>query len=70
VSIHPIDVIQHKRDGLALSDAEIEGFIRGLVEREGPTDAPTDSPAGLVCEALGFEYWQQGTYCFVLGPPH
>ena len=23
VSIHPIDVIQHKRDGLTLSDAEI-----------------------------------------------
>ena len=26
--IHPIDVIQHKRDGLALSDAEIQGFVR------------------------------------------
>jgi pyrimidine-nucleoside phosphorylase len=52
VSIHPIDVIQHKRDGLALSDAEIEGFIRGLVERKTPTDAPTDSQAAALMMAI------------------
>ena len=34
MTIHPIDVILHKRDGLTLSDAEIQGFIRALVERE------------------------------------
>jgi pyrimidine-nucleoside phosphorylase len=41
VAIHPIDVIQHKRDGLSLSDAEIKGFIDALVARtpESPTDA-------------------------------
>ncbi len=31
--IHPLDVILHKRDGLALSTAEIEGFIKAVVER-------------------------------------
>lgn len=37
-AIHPIDVILHKRDGLELSDAEIRGFVRGLVAGE-VTDA-------------------------------
>ena len=49
--IHPIDVIQHKRDGLALSDAEIEGFIRGLVHRGG-AEAPTDSQAAALLMAI------------------
>jgi pyrimidine-nucleoside phosphorylase len=31
--IHPIDVILHKRDGLALTDAEIHSFIRAVVDR-------------------------------------
>jgi pyrimidine-nucleoside phosphorylase len=31
-AIHPIDVIRHKRDGLALSDAEIQFFIRSVVD--------------------------------------
>jgi pyrimidine-nucleoside phosphorylase len=31
-SIYPIDVIRHKRDGLALSDAEIQFFIRSVVD--------------------------------------
>ena len=31
--IHPLDVILHKRDGLALSSAEIEAFIQAVVER-------------------------------------
>jgi pyrimidine-nucleoside phosphorylase len=44
VSIHPIDVIQHKRDGLALTDAEIEFFIRALVARESAANPPADSP--------------------------
>jgi pyrimidine-nucleoside phosphorylase len=29
--IHPIDIIRHKRDGQALSDAEIQSFIHGVV---------------------------------------
>ena len=27
-SLHPIQIIQHKRDGLALEDSEIRGFVR------------------------------------------
>ncbi|MGD0889815.1 MAG: thymidine phosphorylase, partial [Acidobacteriaceae bacterium] len=61
--MHPIDVIQHKRDGLALSDAEIQGFIRALVERESasgssadsadaPTDAPTDAQTAALLMAI------------------
>ena len=40
--IHPVDVIIHKRDGLELSDAEIRGFIDGVVHRD-ITDARTAS---------------------------
>ena len=43
MSIHPIDVIQHKRDGLILSDAEIQGFIRALVNRTPEHPTPTDA---------------------------
>jgi pyrimidine-nucleoside phosphorylase len=56
VTIHPIDVIQHKRDGLVLSDAEIQGFIRALVERESavspPPGAPTDSQTAALLMAI------------------
>jgi pyrimidine-nucleoside phosphorylase len=50
--IHPIDVIQHKRDGLALSEAEIQGFIRALVERKSPTDTPTDAQTAALLMAI------------------
>ncbi len=33
MTIHPIDVILHKRDGFSLSDEEIHSFVRALVER-------------------------------------
>jgi pyrimidine-nucleoside phosphorylase len=36
--IHPVDVILHKRDGHALSDAEIYSFVRAVVEHTA-TDA-------------------------------
>jgi pyrimidine-nucleoside phosphorylase len=36
--VHPIDAIRHKRDGLALTDAEIQGFVRHVVDRTA-TDA-------------------------------
>jgi pyrimidine-nucleoside phosphorylase len=52
VTIHPIDVIQHKRDGLVLSDVEIQGFIRALVERKTPDDAPTDAQAAALLMAV------------------
>jgi pyrimidine-nucleoside phosphorylase len=51
LTTHPIDVIQHKRDGLALSDAEIEAFIRGLVDRKNG-EAPTDAQAAALLMAI------------------
>jgi pyrimidine-nucleoside phosphorylase len=36
--IHPVDVILHKRDGLSLTDAEINYFVRAVVDRTA-TDA-------------------------------
>ncbi|MDE1174989.1 MAG: thymidine phosphorylase [Edaphobacter sp.] len=41
--IHPIDVILHKRDGAALSDEEIQGFVRAIVERTGERQLVTDA---------------------------
>ena len=52
MNIHPIDVIQHKRDGLTLSDREIQAFIRALVERRSPTDAPTDAQTAALLMAI------------------
>ncbi len=42
-TIHPIDVILHKRDGLALTDAEIRAFIRAIVERTPSRQFVTDA---------------------------
>ncbi|MDR3746349.1 MAG: thymidine phosphorylase [Acidobacteriaceae bacterium] len=50
--MHPIDVIQHKRDGLVLSDAEIQGFIQALVERRSPADTPTDAQTAALLMAI------------------
>jgi len=33
VAIHPIDIIRHKRDGEVLTDAEIQFFVRAVVEK-------------------------------------
>jgi pyrimidine-nucleoside phosphorylase len=41
--IHPIDVIQHKRDGHSLSDAEIRAFIRAIVDRTPDNQLVTDA---------------------------
>ena len=41
--IHPIDVILHKRDGLALTDDEIKAFIRAIVERTPERQLVTDA---------------------------
>jgi pyrimidine-nucleoside phosphorylase len=41
--IHPIDVILHKRDGLTLSDAEIQSFIRAIVDRTPEHQLVTDA---------------------------
>jgi pyrimidine-nucleoside phosphorylase len=52
MTIHPIDVIQHKRDGLVLSDAEIQGFIHALVHRDPQNPTPTDAQAAAFLMAI------------------
>jgi pyrimidine-nucleoside phosphorylase len=41
--IHPIDVILHKRDNLALTDEEIHAFVRAVVERTPEKHLVTDA---------------------------
>jgi hypothetical protein len=41
--IHPIDVILHKRDGVALTDPEIQAFIRAIVDRTPENQLVTDA---------------------------
>ena len=40
MSIHPLDVILHKRDGRVLPDAEIAAFVGAVVARNGPAPVP------------------------------
>jgi pyrimidine-nucleoside phosphorylase len=42
-TIHPLDVILHKRDGLTLTDAEIQAFIRAVVDRTPEKQLVTDA---------------------------
>jgi pyrimidine-nucleoside phosphorylase len=42
-SIHPIDVILHKRDGLALTDDEIRAFIDAIVDSTAENQLMTDA---------------------------
>jgi pyrimidine-nucleoside phosphorylase len=41
--IHPLDVILHKRDGLVLTDAEIQSFIQAVVDRTPENQLVTDA---------------------------
>jgi pyrimidine-nucleoside phosphorylase len=43
MSIHPLDVILHKRDGLVLTDAEIHAFIDAIVQRTPERQLVTDA---------------------------
>ncbi len=52
MTFHPIDVIQHKRDGLGLSDQEIEGFIEALVSRSPENPTPTDAQTAALLMAI------------------
>jgi pyrimidine-nucleoside phosphorylase len=51
-TIHPIDVILHKRDGLALTDAEIRAFIRAVVNRTPTRLLVTDAQIGAFLMAV------------------
>ena len=42
-SIHPIDVILHKRDGLTLTDQEIQAFIRAVVDHSAENHLVSDA---------------------------
>src|ERR1700732_3992671 len=42
-TIHPIAVILHKRDGQVLTDAEIQAFIRAIVDRTPDNQLVTDA---------------------------
>lgn len=50
--LHPIDVIQHKRDGHGLSDQEIESFIKALVSRTPENPTPTDAQTAALLMAI------------------
>ncbi|HEV2618955.1 MAG TPA: thymidine phosphorylase, partial [Acidobacteriaceae bacterium] len=52
MAIHPIEVIQHKRDGLVLSESEIQSFLAALVARKSPSDSPTDAQAAALLMAV------------------
>ena len=43
MAIHPIDVILHKRNGLALTDKEIRAFVLAIVERTEQKQLVTDA---------------------------
>jgi pyrimidine-nucleoside phosphorylase len=45
-------MIQRKRDGLTLSDGEIQSFIAALVSRRSPNDTPTDAQAAALLMAI------------------
>jgi pyrimidine-nucleoside phosphorylase len=52
MTIHPIDVILHKRDGIALSDDEIQSFIRAIVDRTPENPCVTDAQIASLLMAI------------------
>ena len=52
MSFHPIEVIQRKRDGLALTGTEINAFVRGLVTRDSGDTGPSDAQAAALLMAI------------------
>jgi pyrimidine-nucleoside phosphorylase len=51
-AIHAIDVILHKRDGLALTDAEIQSFIRAIIDRTPEKQLVTDAQIASLLMAI------------------
>ena len=54
MKIHPIDVILRKRDGLALTDAEIRAFIQAIVRRTPKRQLVTDAQIAAFLMAVFF----------------
>ena len=52
--IHPLDVILHKRDGLTLSDTEIQAFVRAIVDRTPDNQLVTDAQIAAFLMAVFF----------------
>ena len=50
--IHPIDVILRKRDGHTLTDAEIQAFIRAIVDRTPEKQLVTDAQIAALLMAI------------------
>lgn len=53
-TIHPIDVILHKRDGLTLTEEEIRGFISAIVRRTPTRQLVTDAQIAAFLMAVFF----------------
>jgi pyrimidine-nucleoside phosphorylase len=51
-TIHPVDVIQHKRDGLELTDEEIRSFIDAIIERTPECELITDAQIAALLMAI------------------
>jgi pyrimidine-nucleoside phosphorylase len=51
-AIHPIDVILHKRDGLALTDDEIHAFIDAIVDSTAENQLITDAQSAAFLMAV------------------
>src|SRR6202453_2553112 len=51
-TIHPIDVILHKRDGLALTDDEIRAFIDAIVDSTAENQRVTDAESAAFLMAV------------------
>jgi pyrimidine-nucleoside phosphorylase len=50
--IHPVDVILHKRDGLAMTDEEIRTFVSAIVERTPESQTVTDAQIAALLMAI------------------
>ena len=59
-TIHPIDVILHKRDGLALTDAEIHAFIRAIVDRTPEKQLASDKVSDAQIASFLMAVFQRG----------
>ena len=52
MAFHPIETIQHKRDGRALADSEIRDFVHALVNRSAENPTPTDAQTAALLMAI------------------